>query len=202
MKAKATAFVAAAAVAISLAGCRVQINKDENGEEKTVKVDTPFGGVHVNSDQTTAGDLGLPAYPGAALATGDDKHKSADVNIGFGQWRVRVRTVAYQSADSRAKVTAFYRKALGRYGDVLVCQDGKAVGRSAVTAEGLSCEADKTAQVSGSDVSTGAHGLQLKAGSKRHQHIVGFDDEARGRTRFELIALDLPAGEDGARTSN
>ena len=34
----------------------------------------------------------------------------------------------------------------------------------------------------------------LKAGSKRHQHIVGFEDSRDGKTRFALVALDLPAG--------
>jgi len=34
--------------------------------EKKVQVDTPFGGIHVNTDQTSAADLGLPAYPGAS----------------------------------------------------------------------------------------------------------------------------------------
>ncbi len=43
-------------------GCfRVHVDKDANGDEKNVQVDTPFGGVHVNTDQTSAADLGLPA---------------------------------------------------------------------------------------------------------------------------------------------
>jgi hypothetical protein len=33
----------------------------------------------------------------------------------------------------------------------------------------------------------------LKAGSKRHQHIVGFENPKNGRPRFSLVALDLPA---------
>jgi len=33
----------------------------------------------------------------------------------------------------------------------------------------------------------------LKAGSKRHQHIVGFEEPKAGQTRFALVALDLPA---------
>jgi hypothetical protein len=37
----------------------------------------------------------------------------------------------------------------------------------------------------------------LKAGSKRHQHIVGFESSAPGQTRFALVALDLPAGVVG-----
>jgi len=37
-------------------------------------------------------------------------------------------------------------------------------------------------------------GLELKAGSKRHQHIVGFQYPKDNRVRFALIALDLPSG--------
>ena len=40
------------------------------------------------------------------------------------------------------------------------------------------------------------NGMQLKAGSKRHQHIVGFDEPEDDRTRFALVALDLPASVD------
>jgi hypothetical protein len=40
----------------------------------------------------------------------------------------------------------------------------------------------------------------LKAGSKRHQHIVGFEGSHTGETVFELVALDLPAGS--AKDSN
>ena len=34
----------------------------------------------------------------------------------------------------------------------------------------------------------------MKAGSERHQHIVGFDDSSAGQTRFALVAVDLPSG--------
>ena len=45
--------------------------------------------------------------------------------------------------------------------------------------------------------------MELKAGSKRHQHIVGFENDGNGRTRFALVALDLPAAvETGSRKSD
>ena len=43
------------------------------------------------------------------------------------------------------------------------------------------------------DFNIGNGNLELKAGSKRHQHIVGFESPKNGRTRFALVALDLPA---------
>src|ERR1039457_6719701 len=84
------ALAAAVALAAGIAGCRVHVDKGANGEDKTVQVDTPFGGVHVNTDQVSASDLGLPVYPGAESVKGDDNHKSADVHLGFGEWQLRV----------------------------------------------------------------------------------------------------------------
>ena len=106
---------------LGLSGCSVHVDKDANGKEKKVQIDTPFGGVHVNTDQTSASDLGLPVYPGAQPVTDDDKHKSADVHLGFGQWQLRVKAVSYGTPDSQEKVAAFYKKALTRFGDVITC---------------------------------------------------------------------------------
>lgn len=186
------------ALAAGIAGCRINVDKDSNGKEKTVQVDTPFGGVHVNTDQVSASDLGLPVYPGAQPVRGDDQHKSADVHLGFGEWQLRVRAVTYATPDSQEQVVAFYKKALGRYGDVLTCQDKSPVGTPTVTAEGLTCaDGGKNSNVKIDDegIDSG-RGLQLKAGSKRHQHIVGFDHPKDGKTTYAMVALDLPAGHN------
>jgi hypothetical protein len=207
ISARLTIFGTAMVLALSVAGCRVHVDKDANGKEKNVQVDTPFGGVHVNTDQTSASDLGLPVYPGAEVDKDDDNHKSADVHLGFGEWQLRVKAVSYTTKDDRDKVAAFYKKALARFGDVITCDGDTAVGTPTVTHEGLTCE-DKSNQNNnvnlGDNVKVGNHDMrhdyQLKAGSKRHQHIVGFeddkgsDDKKSSRTRFELVALDLPAG--------
>jgi len=57
---KAIVLMVGVVLAAGMAGCRVHVDKDANGQEKNVQIDTPFGGVHVNTDQTTAADLGLP----------------------------------------------------------------------------------------------------------------------------------------------
>jgi hypothetical protein len=161
-------------------------------------VDTPFGGVHVNTDQLTASDVGLPLYPGAQPFKSDDKHKSADIRLGFGEWQLRVRALSFATTDSKEQVTAFYKKALTRYGDVITCQGNTPVGTPTVTAEGLTCADDKNSkvQVDRNDYGSMKNGLELKAGSRRHQHIVGFEEPQDGKTRFALVALDLPVGTD------
>lgn len=189
------------AMAAGIAGCRIHTEKGANGEDKQVQVDTPFGGIHVNTDQTTAADLGLPVYPGADTVKGKDDDKSADIHMGFGEWELRVKVVNYSTSDSQDKVVAFYKKALTRYGDVITCQGRTPVGTPAMTSEGLTCADDKdntnTVQVDRGDYGSSEDSLELKAGSKRHQHIVGFQKSEQGQTRFALVALDLPAGAVG-----
>jgi len=193
-------LLACLALAAGVAGCRIHVDKGANGEDKNVQVDTPFGGIHVNTDQTTAADLGLPVYPEAQIAADKEGDKSADIHMGFGEWEMRVMVVNYSSSDSQDKVETFYKKALGRYGDVLTCQDNAPVGTPTTTSEGLTCKEDKHANVQVNDhgQSYGYHsnknGLELKAGSERHQHIVGFEDSSTGQTRYALVAVDLPSG--------
>jgi hypothetical protein len=188
----AAAALAALAITVGAAGCKLRVEKGANGEDKNVQVQTPFGGLRVDTDQTTAADLGLPVYPGAELIKDDDSHKSADVRMGFGEWQLRVRAVTYGTPDNQEQVQAFYKKALGRYGEVLTCEGNQALGSPSETTEGLTCNDSKRVQADAGDFHTGAGSLELKAGSEHHQHIVGFESPAHGQTRFALVALDLP----------
>jgi hypothetical protein len=207
MMRKIALLVACLALVAWVAGCRVRTERDANGQEKTVQIDTPFGGVHVNTDQTVAADLGLPLYPGADTVKDKDGNQSADVHMGFGEWQLRVRAVSYSSGDPQDKVAAFYKKALARYGDVITCQGNAPLGTPTSTAEGLTCSDDGhhsqfkfNNKTNGMDFSGQ---MQLKAGSKRHQHIVGFEEPKNGKTHFALVALDLPAGvESSGNTSD
>lgn len=188
---KKTLALLAATALLMTAGCRVQVNKNKSGNEKNVKIDTPFGGLHVRSGQTTAADVGLPMYPGSTIAPDRDGDKSADVHMGFGSFQLTVKVVNYRTPDPQEKVLAFYQKALGRYGDVIRCKDGEPVGNPAITREGLNCSDDHGhahLQVSGH--------VSLKAGSKHNQHIVAIEDKKDSETRFALIELQLPESGD------
>lgn len=181
-----------------MAACRVNVEKGANGEDKKVQVDTPFGGIRVNTGQTTAADVGLPAYPGAQLVTNDNNHKSADVRMGFGEWEMHVQVASYSTGDSADKVEAFYRKALGSYGDVIACRNGAPVGTETKTDQGLTCSDHGHRNVNIDDHGHNygyqqEHGdLELKAGSERHQHIVALQNPHSGQMRFTLVALELP----------
>jgi hypothetical protein len=199
MKGGILVFTVLAMVIAFVGGCKVQVNKSKDGEEQNVKIATPFGAIAVNQDQTSPAELGLPAYPGAVQDMTGEGSKSAKVDMGFGSWKLRVKVAHFATADRQDQVIAFYRQALSQYGSVIECAGNKTVGIPASTSEGLTCE--------DSDSHSGEHGgpggLQLKAGSRHHQHLVLFKDASGSQTHFSLIALDLPHGfENGQKGTN
>ena len=184
---------------LAVAGCHVHVDKGTSGQDKSVRIDTPLGGLHVRSGQTTAADLGMPVYPGATPATDHGGDQSANVNMGLGDFQLRVKVVQYQTPDSQEKVLAFYKKAMGQFGDVLECEGRHAVGSPSVTSEGLKCgdAGDRNVRVNGMP---DKRSLTLLAGSKHHQHIVAFR-KRDGGTSFSLIELQLPESvQKGFRT--
>lgn len=186
------------ATLLSFTACRIEANKGEDGKDKNVKIDTPFGGLHVATDKTVAADVGLPLYPNAQLFhEKGDSNASADVHMGFGKWQLRVKVAEYSSPDSEDDISAFYKKALGRYGDVITCKGETPVGTPVMTREGLSCKDNGK----DSQININEH-LVLKAGSPTHQHIVSIKNPENHQTRFALIALDLPRDLNKAEETN
>lgn len=202
MRVRALIPAAVVGILLSAVGCHVQVDKGKNGEDKTVRIDTPLGGLHVRSDQTSAADLGLPVYPGSHVTPDSDGDKSADVHLGFGQWQLRVQVVSYTTPDAKDKVVDFYRSALGRFGDVIECQGNRPVGKLSMTGEGLSCNEENRGNVHVNGVDDQS-GFTLRAGSRRHQHIFALKSSDEG-TRFALIELQLPSGltESSSKTSD
>ncbi len=205
-----TGIAMAAGLLLATCGCSIQVDPTKDGKEKSVKVQTPFGGVHVNTNDMAASDTGLPAYPGAtptASKAKDGKHdQNADIDIHFGGWQMRMKVLKYHTADSQDKVMAFYRKALGRYGDVIECRGDEPVGTPAVTRQGLGCKEEGHPHNDNVNMQSDS-GVMLKAGSHRHQHLMGIDKTDSDGTDFALIALDLPAekadeGKDEQRETN
>ena len=170
-------------------GCRFDSSK-QNGAEN-VKIATPFGGMQVKTDNATVEEgLGLPIYPGAELVKKKDKDSgAADVNLSFGKFQLRVKAASYRTPDSPDNVHTFYMNALKRYGTVIQCSNNKPVSNPTRTDEGLTCDNDKGAQVNVDSDTSGK--VELKAGSKQHQHIVAIDPQGSG-TKFGVVALDLP----------
>jgi hypothetical protein len=174
---------------VTMSGCRVDTNRQ--GDNQNVKVATPFGGVQVKTNGAmNVEGIGLPVYPGAELVKKKDKDNgSADVNLSFGRFQLRVKAANYRTPDDPEKVSSFYKDAMKRYGAVIECNHDQPVGTPTQTNEGLMCsDGDKRHESVSANVSGKT---ELKTGSKQHQHIVAIEPEGSG-TKFGLVALDLP----------
>lgn len=186
-------WIAAALVLCSLAGCRV--SSHNHGKDNNVEIGTPFGSMHVKTDQSAnLSGLGITPYPGATPFQDHGKDQdsdAADINMSFGSFHLGVKASSYFSSDSQAKILSFYRRDLARYGTVLECDSNKPVGEPARTAQGLTCDED------GNNHGHSGLGLELRAGSPQHQHIVGLESSGDGN-KIGLVALDLP-GHLGSR---
>jgi hypothetical protein len=184
-RSKCTALVTSAAgfaALLLLPACSVNVQKEANGQDKQVDINTLVGGVHV-SKQADVSDVGLEVYPGARLKEkdSDGSDKSANVNIsGFG-YGIKVVALEYESDDTPAKVLSFYKDQLKKYGKVLECHTSHLnldmkmkTHESGSESNELTCEGE-----SGGNI-------ELKVGRRNDQHIVAVEPQGKGSS-FSLV---------------
>jgi len=178
---RAYAIILAMSATVLLPACKVNVKKEPNGQDKQVDISTPVGGIHVSKD-ADASDTGLAVYPNARpkQKDSDDDDKSANVNIsGFG-FGIKVVALEYQSDDAPAKLVAFYKDQLKKYGSVLECHSSKhldldmRVSRTDREPHELTCD------------STSGNNIELKVGTKENQHIVAVEPDGKGSS-FSLV---------------
>ncbi len=174
------ALAFATVAALLLPACSINVKKEQNGEDKQVDISTPLGGIHVNKDANAA-DVGLVVYPGARLkqkdSSGDDKN--ANVNISALGYGVKVVATEYESDDSPARLVAFYKDQLQKYGHVLECHT---TGHLDVDTD---FDDNKNTRVLACVGSTG-NNTELKVGTRDNQHIVAIEPEGKGSS-FSLV---------------
>lgn len=140
--------------------------------------------VHVR-DAASASDAGLPTYP-RSRPYKEDAESSSGANVGFSLPGFGLKVVAtkLESGDSPARVAAFYRQALAKYGTVLDCSDASASKRRtrARDEDDLVCDADDP----------GENSLVYKVGTESNQRIVAIKPHGSG-TRFSLVHVDKRA---------
>lgn len=163
-----------------LPACSVNVKKEKNGEDKQVDINTPVGGIHVSKGANVA-DVGLAVYPGARLkqddSNGDDK--SANVNISSFGLGLKVVALEYQSDDSPAKLIAYYKDELKKYGKVLECHTSHFevnpdMKNSDHGSHELTCDGSN------------GNNVELKVGTKENQHIVAVEPDGKGSS-FSLV---------------
>jgi len=186
--------LAVLAASFAAAGCSIQPKGSKGNED--VKIETPFGGVRVKTDDAAImADIGIRTYPGATLLKQNKDNGAADIHMSAGDFHLRVEAVGLHTADPPEKVLAFYRKELARYGDVIECKGKLSIGKPSKTNDGLACEDSGYT----SDVSDHAD-IELKVGGKLHQHIAAVEKTSDG-TKIGLVVLELP-NVDSPKESN
>jgi len=179
--ARGVSLAAVVLTVVLLSRCSVNVKKESNGQDKQVDIKTPMGGIHVSKDADVA-DTGLSVYPGARLKLEDsgDSDKRANVNIsGFG-YGLKVVALQYESDDAPAKVVAYYKDQLKKYGNVVECPTlghfhlNMKYSDKSGDSHSLTCD------------SVGGTNIELKAGTDENQHIVAVESEGKGSS-FSLV---------------
>jgi len=152
-------------------------------EDKPFDVRSSVGDMHVGSD-ATAEKAGLPLYPGA-----QPKHEDNNDPLNFGilteSFGLKLVVAKYESDDSPAKILAFYRNKLKKYGKVLECHTHDGGNEHADSNEDeqkskeLKCDGDNTGPTT-----------ELKAGTQDNQHIVAVEPRDNGKkSEFVIVYM-------------
>lgn len=129
----------------------------------------------------TAKDVGLPIYPGARPHKDDrDGSAASQMWAWYNNSGFKLVVLKFESEDSPEKISAFYRRELAKYGEVLDCSAAAQPAKNEAknSSHGLECD-DKGVQ--------GKPGhVELKVGSQREQHLVNVEPNGSGST-FQLL---------------
>lgn len=149
------------------------------------------GGIELHANRNvSAATIGLPDYPGARRFQEPSNDSAGDVGFTFGDVHFRILISKYVTSASEAQLLAFYRKPLSRYGEVLECEHGEAVGPHSATSGGLTCSNEREDHAQESVDESAPH--ELRAGSPEKYRIVAIENSRNDLTRFTLILLELP----------
>lgn len=150
-------------------------------QDKPLDVSSSMGDLHVGKD-ADARAAGLPAYPGAMA-----KHEDGNEPLNFALLTegvgLKLVVAKYESDDAPAKVIAFYREKLKKYGKVVECHSQK---------KGSGVEVHDSEDSSGSkelkcDDSSGPV-TELKGGTEDDQHIVAIEPRDSGKgSSFAIV---------------
>ena len=178
-------WLPALALLFLLPACSLNVKKGDNGEDKKVDIQTPLGGIHVDKEADVR-DVGLPVYPGARQKPkGDHDESSANVNMSWGPFGLKVVAIEYLTDDSPEKVIAFYKDKLKTYGNILECHSDK---RDADDVD-VELGKDKGSKELNCGNNQGKN-LELKVGTKDNQHMVSIHPQDSGKgTDFALVYI-------------
>jgi hypothetical protein len=193
----ANASAAVLALCLFVVGCGVHVKKEstESGD-KNVTISTPFGGMHVKTDEVSAKDTGLQAYPGARLVPKRDNNDSkANVDIDTPWFGLKVVALKYESDDSPEKIWEFYKKDMAQYGRVLECKPGSSdLKIEKKNKDDLTCEKGHS-KARTQRVDMPASDMELRVGTDQRMRVVGFTPSGKG-TQFSLVYVVTREGRE------
>ena len=175
------------ALVFVLGGCHVKEKQD--GENKKVDIQTPFGDMKVNTNADVR-DTGLPVYPGARPKPGDEHNRgNANVNLNTSLFGLKVVAMTYLSDDTPDKVLSFYGGEMKKYGNVLTCKGGSignvhTKSKSGGDSDALTCDKEDH----GGDVT------ELKVGVESKQRVVAVKPSGKG-SEFSLVYVQTRKDE-------
>lgn len=151
-------------------------------DDKPFDVRSSVGDMHVGKD-ANAGKAGLPLYPGARPRQEKDNDP---LNFGLltESFGLKIVVAKYESDDAPARVIAFYRDKLKRYGKVLECHTHDNDAHTDINSDDnnehskeLKCEGDNSGPIT-----------ELKVGTEDDQHVVAIEPREDGkRSNFSVV---------------
>jgi hypothetical protein len=165
---------------LSVASVLAGVAQDADSQNKNLDIRSPMGDLHVGAD-ADAKKIGLPLYPGARLKTHDSDSDQANLNVLTEAFGMKLVVANYVSDDDPAKIVAFYRNKLKKYGKILECHSDKHGGDVSVENDKHADKELKCEQESGPVT-------ELKVGSEENQHLVAVEAREGGRgSEFALV---------------
>ncbi len=184
---KSRLLLVIAALAVTATAVAQEQNPKSSNQKGSIRVETDSGRYGVGSDKLDPKHLGVDIYPGAKVDKGDDNQgEGANLFMEWGKEKTHLYVQKFVTTDSADKVLAFYHKQLSKYGEVLECRNGKPGVH--VKSE-LKCDEDEDKDKKESKT------IELKAGTKQKQHIVGVTPTDKG-TEFGIVYLEQTKGAE------
>jgi hypothetical protein len=161
------------------------IAQDSSSHDKNLDIQSSMGDLHVGKD-ADARKTGLPLYPGARLTSDKENSDSDQANLSLltDAFGMKLVVAKYQSDDSPAKVTDFYRDKLKKYGKVLECHTQKHGGDVEIDNDDKDSKSTKALKCDGNSGPV----TELKVGTEDNQHIVAVEPREGGKgSTFALV---------------
>jgi hypothetical protein len=192
----------AAATMIASASCVALASESVS---VTARLSTPkqfAAGIDVRT-QPGAEETGLPLYPGATVERSErDARGKEELNDGvnfdlwFGGYGLKLVVVKLKTDDSAEKVSAFYRNALTKYGEILDCSGAS---RETKRRSERRKNSEKSSKLTCDDFETSKSdrrdGEFYKSGVKQKQYGVAIQAKGDGAT-FQLLHFEKRGGDN------